>query len=75
VGLKPTYGRVSRYGSFPLGYSLDHMGPLTATVRDKFPDIAGLEPARLDVLHAGVSSTGPEVFNDRIHGLTPIACT
>jgi aspartyl-tRNA(Asn)/glutamyl-tRNA(Gln) amidotransferase subunit A len=34
VGLKPTYGRVSRYGSFPLGYSLDHMGPLTATVRD-----------------------------------------
>jgi aspartyl-tRNA(Asn)/glutamyl-tRNA(Gln) amidotransferase subunit A len=34
VGLKPTYGRVSRYGVFPLGYSLDHMGPLTRTVRD-----------------------------------------
>jgi aspartyl-tRNA(Asn)/glutamyl-tRNA(Gln) amidotransferase subunit A len=34
VGLKPTYGRVSRYGVFPLGYSLDHMGPLTASVRD-----------------------------------------
>ena len=34
VGLKPTYGRVSRYGSLPLGYSLDHMGPLTRTVRD-----------------------------------------
>ena len=34
VGLKPTYGRVSRYGALPLAYSLDHMGPLTGTVRD-----------------------------------------
>lgn len=34
VGLKPTYGRVSRYGALPLGYSLDHMGPLTRSVRD-----------------------------------------
>jgi aspartyl-tRNA(Asn)/glutamyl-tRNA(Gln) amidotransferase subunit A len=34
VGLKPTYGRVSRYGALPLGYSLDHMGPLAHTVRD-----------------------------------------
>jgi aspartyl-tRNA(Asn)/glutamyl-tRNA(Gln) amidotransferase subunit A len=34
VGLKPTYGRVSRYGALPLGFSLDHMGPLTRSVRD-----------------------------------------
>jgi aspartyl-tRNA(Asn)/glutamyl-tRNA(Gln) amidotransferase subunit A len=34
VGLKPTYGRVSRYGALPLGYSLDHMGPIARTVRD-----------------------------------------
>ena len=34
VGLKPTYGRVSRYGVFPLGESLDHIGPLTRTVAD-----------------------------------------
>jgi aspartyl-tRNA(Asn)/glutamyl-tRNA(Gln) amidotransferase subunit A len=34
VGLKPTYGRVSRFGAMPLGYSLDHMGPLTRCVRD-----------------------------------------
>jgi aspartyl-tRNA(Asn)/glutamyl-tRNA(Gln) amidotransferase subunit A len=34
AGIKPTYGRVSRYGTLPLGYSLDHMGPLTRTVRD-----------------------------------------
>lgn len=34
VGLKPTYGRVSRYGALPLGYTLDHMGPLARSVRD-----------------------------------------
>jgi aspartyl-tRNA(Asn)/glutamyl-tRNA(Gln) amidotransferase subunit A len=34
VGLKPTFGRVSRYGVMPLGFSLDHMGPLTRSVRD-----------------------------------------
>lgn len=34
VGLKPTYGRVSRFGALPLAFSLDHMGPLTRTVRD-----------------------------------------
>jgi aspartyl-tRNA(Asn)/glutamyl-tRNA(Gln) amidotransferase subunit A len=34
VGLKPTYGRVSRYGALPLAYSLDHMGPMARSVRD-----------------------------------------
>lgn len=34
VGLKPTYGRVSRYGVLPLDFSLDHMGPLTRCVHD-----------------------------------------
>jgi aspartyl-tRNA(Asn)/glutamyl-tRNA(Gln) amidotransferase subunit A len=34
VGLKPSYGRVSRRGVFPLSYSLDHCGPLTRTVED-----------------------------------------
>jgi aspartyl-tRNA(Asn)/glutamyl-tRNA(Gln) amidotransferase subunit A len=34
VGLKPTFGRVSKFGVMPLGFSLDHMGPLTRTVRD-----------------------------------------
>ena len=32
VGLKATYGRVSRHGVVPLGTSLDHVGPLTRTV-------------------------------------------
>ncbi len=34
VGLKPTTGRVSRYGVMPLDFSLDHMGPLTRSARD-----------------------------------------
>lgn len=34
VGLKPTYGRVSRYGVHALGQSLDHVGPLTRSSAD-----------------------------------------
>jgi len=34
VGLKPTWSRVSRYGVMPLAYTLDHVGPITRTVRD-----------------------------------------
>jgi amidase len=34
VGVKPTYGKVSRYGVFPLADSLDHVGPLTRRVED-----------------------------------------
>jgi aspartyl-tRNA(Asn)/glutamyl-tRNA(Gln) amidotransferase subunit A len=34
VGMKPTYGLVSRRGVFPLANSLDHVGPMTRNVRD-----------------------------------------
>lgn len=34
AGLKPTYGRVSRAGIFPLSPSLDHIGPMARTVAD-----------------------------------------
>jgi len=34
VGLKPTYDRVSRRGVIPLGLTLDHIGPITKSVRD-----------------------------------------
>jgi len=34
VGLKQTFGRVSKYGVYPLGFTLDHVGPMTRTVKD-----------------------------------------
>ena len=47
VGLKPTYGLVSRRGMFPLSFTLDHVGPLTRTVHDNalmLDAIAGHDP-------------------------------
>ncbi|MEB3101768.1 amidase [Ferviditalea candida] len=47
VGLKPTHGRVSKYGCFPLAWSLDHIGPMVKTVRDAaivLEAIAGYDP-------------------------------
>jgi len=47
VGLKPTYGRVSRYGVIPLAYTMDHVGPMTRTVRDAalmMNAISGFDP-------------------------------
>jgi aspartyl-tRNA(Asn)/glutamyl-tRNA(Gln) amidotransferase subunit A len=47
VGLKPTYGLVSRRGVFPLSFTLDHVGPLTRTVSDNalmLEVIAGHDP-------------------------------
>ncbi len=47
VGLKPTYGRVSRAGLTPLSWCLDHPGPMTRTVEDAalaMNAIAGRDP-------------------------------
>src|SRR5579859_4715442 len=47
VGLMPTYGRVSRYGLIAFASSLDHIGPLTKTVKDSaliLRYIAGRDP-------------------------------
>ena len=47
VGLKPTYGRVSRFGIASLSWSLDHAGPLTRTVGDAavtLGALAGYDP-------------------------------
>ena len=47
MGLKPTYGRVSRYGLIAFASSLDHIGPLAKTVKDAalvLRTIAGRDP-------------------------------
>jgi aspartyl-tRNA(Asn)/glutamyl-tRNA(Gln) amidotransferase subunit A len=47
VGLKPTYGLVSRRGVFPLSFTLDHVGPMTRSVVDNalmLASIAGHDP-------------------------------
>jgi len=59
VGLKPTYGRISRDGVTPLSWSLDHVGPMARTVEDaavlyeamageavEAPEPAGARPLR-----------------------------
>ena len=56
VGIKPTYGRVSRAGAMPLSWSLDHLGPMTRTVRDgalMLEVVAGADP------HDATSSPRP----------------
>lgn len=74
VGLKATYGRVSKYGVFPLSWSLDHVGPLTRTVADAALALQVLAgPDVLDPTTAGVplpdfvaaAARGPE----GLHGL------
>jgi aspartyl-tRNA(Asn)/glutamyl-tRNA(Gln) amidotransferase subunit A len=48
TGLKPTYGRVSRMGGFPLSWTMDHVGPMTRTAADAAVALrvmAGHDPA------------------------------
>lgn len=47
VGIKPTFGRVSRYGVIPLSCSLDHAGPMARSVEDcaiLLQALAGYDP-------------------------------
>ncbi len=47
VGIKPTWGRVSRFGVLPLAESMDHVGPMTRSVADAgimLETIAGYDP-------------------------------
>src|ERR1035437_5113670 len=58
VGLKPTYGRVSGRGVIPLSLSLDHVGPLAATVADAaivLQAIAGYDSADMTTADVAVA--------------------
>jgi aspartyl-tRNA(Asn)/glutamyl-tRNA(Gln) amidotransferase subunit A len=71
VGLKPTYGRVSRYGLIAFASSLDHIGPLARTVKDAavvLRTIAGRDP--MDSTSADVPVPDyVEELNKGVHGL------
>lgn len=66
AGIKPTYGRVSRYGVMPLAWSLDHIGPITRSVEDAailLEAMAGYDPNdptthQLPVPHYAQALTG-----------------
>ena len=75
VGLKPTYGRVSRYGGFALADSLDHFGPMARSVEDVarvLQAIAGFDPNDPTSLKADVPNflaPGPEDLTDAVIGV------
>jgi aspartyl-tRNA(Asn)/glutamyl-tRNA(Gln) amidotransferase subunit A len=72
VGLKATYGRVSRYGVVPLSWSLDHCGPMTWTVEDSalmLQAIAGYDPKDPTTSRAPVPDY-TAALQDTIKGLT-----
>ena len=73
VGIKPTWGRVSRYGVLALAESLDHVGPMTRSAADAgimLQALAGHDPNDTTSLHARVpamlSGLGKGVENIRI---------
>jgi aspartyl-tRNA(Asn)/glutamyl-tRNA(Gln) amidotransferase subunit A len=67
VGLKPTYGRVSSRGVIPLSLSLDHVGPLAATVADAaivLQAIAGYDAADITTADVPVADYVAAVRED-----------
>ncbi|MDX1521581.1 MAG: Asp-tRNA(Asn)/Glu-tRNA(Gln) amidotransferase subunit GatA, partial [Anaerolineae bacterium] len=73
VGLKPTYGRVSRYGAIAHGSSLDQIGPLTKDVEDAailLGAIAGHDPQDSTTINAPVPDYVAEMKRgDSLQGL------
>lgn len=61
VGLKPTYERVSREGCFPLSHTLDHVGPITRTVRDNAAVLEAISPTSRDAAPETVPISGMRV--------------
>ena len=72
VGIKPTYGRVSRAGVFPLAESLDHIGPMTRNVGDAarmLQVLAGHDPRDPTTLPDPVPNYATAIAHD-VRGLT-----
>jgi len=71
VGLKPTYGRVSRYGLIPMASSLDQIGPMTHTVEDAALIMQVMEGKDAhDATSIDLSSTTvPELIEPDVKGL------
>ena len=79
TGLKPQYGRVSRYGILPLAETMDHVGPMTRTVADSAlllqaisgkdtRDLTTIEDDLPDMMKAiGKSLTGLKVGYDPVY--------
>jgi aspartyl-tRNA(Asn)/glutamyl-tRNA(Gln) amidotransferase subunit A len=65
VGLKPTYGRVSRYGLIAFASSLDQIGPLTRTVEDAAIALTAMAGA-----DSADATSAPEPVPDFAKGLT-----
>jgi amidase len=71
AGLKPTYGRVSRFGVLPFAESLDHVGPMARRVIDvalMLEAIAGRDPRDPTSLNDPVSPLAPRI-GDSVAGL------
>lgn len=67
VGLKPTFGRVSRHGVHPLAWTLDHPGPMARTVRDVavlLEAIAGPDPRDPTTLSAPAPNRYAAMLDD-----------
>ena len=72
VGLKPTFGMVSRRGVFPLSWSLDHVGPITKTVTDAavlfnlLAEVGGAEKRSGGRARDAVAEIGDDIVGLRI---------
>jgi aspartyl-tRNA(Asn)/glutamyl-tRNA(Gln) amidotransferase subunit A len=72
TGIKPTFGLVSKYGALPLGFSLDHVGPLALTVRDAalaLGAMAGHDPRDPNSVKTGAQEYLPPEAVDSLQGV------
>ena len=71
VGLKPTHGRVSKFGCYPLAWTLDHIGPMTKTVADSaamLQVIAGFDSQDPTSIQTGTSDYSA-ALNEDVKGM------